>query len=209
MYPEHNMPKTCSRRFMDISTLLLASMLTLTVDTPAAETPFVNDAAPDAPSSVREGRQWQEEAVRIPAWPKDGDLIEIKVDGSDGRFRHYIDDKSLTTGSDEVVRYTLITESGSGARNVSYEGLRCTPKGRYKVYAYGAGPGSSGRFAPTGIAEEWREIEQRGGDASRYELWRHYLCVPRLFKPRDRKDQVRMLRSGRVPQVENAGFLSN
>jgi hypothetical protein len=198
-----------SRPFKTPLRLLLAPLLTLAVNAVVAETPFVNDAAPDAPSSVRDGRKWQEEAVRMPAWPSDGDLIEIKVDGPGGRLRHYIDQKSLSTGSDEVVRYTLVTESDSGARNLSYEGLRCTPKGRYKIYAYGSGQGSSGRFTPTGIAEEWREVDERSNEAFRYELWRHYLCVPRLLKPRDRKDQVRMLRSGRVPQVENAGFLSN
>jgi hypothetical protein len=209
MPAEANMPKTCSRRVNDVLMLLPAALLMLAVNAVNAETPFVNDAEPDAPSSVREGRKWEEQAVRMPAWPQDADLIEIKVDGSDGRFRHYIDGKTLSIGEDDVVRYTLVTESGSGARNVSYEGLRCTPKGRFKVYAYGTGQDSSGRFTPTGIAENWRQIDQRAGDAFRYELWRHYLCVPRLFKPRDRKDQLRMLKSGRVPQVENAGFLSN
>ncbi|MCF7992853.1 MAG: CNP1-like family protein, partial [Thiohalocapsa sp.] len=171
-----------------------------------AETPFVNDAEMPVPSSVREGRKWQEEAsVRLPAWPRDKDMIEISVDGGDARFRHFIDRASLSTGSDGVVRYTLITESAGGARNVSFEGLRCTPKGHYKVYAYGAG----GDFSPTGIADEWRQVDARASNPVHYDLWRHYLCVPRLFKPRATKDQVRMLRSGRVPGVENAGFLTN
>lgn len=172
----------------------------------AADTPFVNDPEMGAPSSVREGRKWQEEtSLRLPAWPKDGNLIEISVDGGDDRFTHSIDRASLSTGSDGVVRYTLVTESASGARNVSYEGLRCTPKGRYKTYAYGSG----GSFSPTAIADEWREVDPRSGDPVHYDLWRHYLCVPRLFKPRATKDQVRMLRSGRVPGVENTDFLTN
>ncbi|MGB5736611.1 MAG: CNP1-like family protein, partial [Thiohalocapsa sp.] len=151
-----------------------------------AETPFVNDPEMPAPSSVREGRKWQEQDVRLPAWPRDADLVEIKVDGPADEFRHAIDIRSLTTGSDGVVRYTLVTESTSGARNVSFEGLRCTPKGKYKTYAYGDGS----RFSLTGNAEQWIEIDERARDYFRYELWRHYLCVPRLFKPRDQKDQV-------------------
>ncbi|MGB5734835.1 MAG: CNP1-like family protein [Thiohalocapsa sp.] len=180
-------------------------MLALPSAPARAETPFVNDPEMDAPSSVRDGRKWQEQAVRLPAWPQDADLVEIKIDGPADEFRHAIDTRSLATGSDDVVRYTLVTESTSGARNISYEGLRCTPKGKYKTYAYGSGA----RFSPTSNAEQWIEIDERGRDRFRFELWRHYLCVPRLFKPRDRKDQVRMLKSGRVPQTDNAGFLTN
>lgn len=184
---------------------LIGAVLAILNAPALAETPFVNDAEMDAPSSVRDGKKWQEQAVRLPAWPKDSDLVEIKVDGPDDDFRHSIDIRSLTTGSDDVVRYTLVTESGSGARNVSYEGVRCTPKGKYKTYAYGSGS----RFTRTGTGEQWRLIDERARNRFRYELWRHYLCVPRLFAPRDRKDQVRLLKSGRVPQLENAGFLSN
>lgn len=185
--------------------VLLCATLALASAAARAETPFVNDPEMDAPSSVRDGKKWQEQAVRMPAWPQDADLIEIKLDGPADDFRHFIDRRSLATGSDDVVRYTLVTEASSGARNVSFEGLRCTPKGAYKTYAYGSGA----RFSPTGVAEQWQPIDERSRDRFRYELWRHYLCVPRLFKPRDRKDQIRMLKSGRVPNVENSGFMTN
>ena len=184
---------------------VLCAMLALASAAARAETPFVNDPQMDAPSSVREGKKWQEQAVRMPAWPKDSDLVEIKLDGPADDFRYSIDTRSLATGSDDVVRYTLVTEASSGARNVSFEGLRCTPKGAYKTYAYDSGSS----FSPTGVAEQWQPIDERSRDRFRFELWRHYLCVHRLFKPRDRKDQIRMLKSGRVPQVENAGFMSN
>ncbi|MGB5834298.1 MAG: CNP1-like family protein [Thiohalocapsa sp.] len=183
----------------------LCAGLALPIGAMQAETPFVNDPEMDVPSSVTDPKKWKEQGVRMPAWPRDGDLVEIKVDGPDGDFRHSIDIRSLSNGSDGVVRYTLVTESASGALNVSYEGLRCAPRGKYKTYAYGSGSS----FSPTGVAEEWRTIDERSYDRFRHELWRHYLCVPRLFAPRDRKDQIRMLKSGRVPQTENAGFLTN
>jgi hypothetical protein len=188
-----------------LSAALLCVLLNLAGANAQADTPFVNDAEMPAPSSVRDGKQWQEEAVSMPAWPRDADLVEIKIDGPTDDLRHAIDIRNLATGNDGVVRYTLVTESRSGARNVSFEGLRCTPKGRFKRYAYG----SDSRFLPTRDTEQWQAIDERSRDRFRYELWRHYLCVPRLFKPRDRKDQVRMLKSGRVPHVENAGFLNN
>ena len=88
---------------------VLCATLALTSTAVRAETPFVNDAQMDAPSSVRDGKKWQEQAVRMPAWPKDADLVEIKVDGPADDFRHSIDTRSLATGSDGVVRYTLVT----------------------------------------------------------------------------------------------------
>lgn len=184
---------------------LLCVTFAVTDASAQGDTPFVNDAEMEAPRSVRDGRKWQEEAVRFPAWPRDADLVEIKVDGPASDLRHSIDISNLTTGEDDVVRYTVVTESSSGARNVSFEGLRCTPKGRYKAYAYGSGS----RFSPTGNSEQWNLIDERSRDRFRFALWRHYLCVPRLFKPRDHKDQIRMLKSGRVPTIDNAGFLTN
>jgi hypothetical protein len=172
---------------------------------PHPDTPFVNDAAPDAPKSVRPGRQWEEADFSLPAWPRDADLIEVKLDGPKQPVTHYIDARSLQTGSDGVVRYTLVTETASGTRSSGFEGLRCTPKGRWKLHAVGM----NGRFEPVRTGDDWQEISEVGGDPLHYELWRHYLCTPRAFTARATRDQLRMLKSGRVPRVENAGFLSD
>jgi hypothetical protein len=169
------------------------------------DTSFVSDAEPDAPRSVQPGRKWQEEDFPLPAWPREQDLVEVKLDGPDQALTHYIDKRSLATGDDGVVRYTLVTTSASGARNLSFEGLRCTPKGRWKTYAFGM----DGRFKPTTVGEAWREIRGQADDPLHYDLWQHYLCIPRAFEPRPRQDQVRMLQSGRVPGIENAGFMAD
>ncbi|MGD8207492.1 MAG: CNP1-like family protein [Thiohalocapsa sp.] len=182
--------------------LVLGAALMTQSQASLAETPFVSDAEPDVPRSVGEGRKWQEGPVRLPSWPKDRNLVEVKLDGPSEGLRYFVDTQSLVTAADGVVRYTLVTESGTGARNLSFEGLRCTPKGRYKVYAYGAGGG----FTPTRAAEDWRVISDRAGERVHFELWRHYLCDARQLRPRSRKDQIRMLRSGRVPQVEDSAF---
>jgi hypothetical protein len=166
---------------------------------------FQNDAEPDAPRSVRPGRKWQEDLVTLPPWPKDGNLIEVKLDGPEQALTYHIDKRSLATGADGVVRYTLVAESQTGARNLSFEGIRCTPKGRWRTYAYGI----DGRFSESGVSDQWNEIQSAGATGPHYDLWRHYLCVDRAFEPRPRKDQLRMLKSGRVPRVENAGFLAD
>ncbi|WP_058554496.1 CNP1-like family protein [Thiohalocapsa sp. ML1] len=185
--------------------VLLALCAAPTAAGPHPDTPFVNDAAPDAPKSVRPGRAWEEADYRLPAWPRDADLIEVKLDGPQQPLTHYIDARSLQTGSDGVVRYTLVTETASGARSVGFEGLRCTPKGRWKLHAVG----SDGRFTPPRMGDDWQEISATAPDPLHDELWRHYLCIPRAFSARATRDQLRMLKSGRVPRVENAGFLSD
>jgi hypothetical protein len=172
---------------------------------PKRDTSFVNDAEPDTPRSVKPGRKWQEGDYTLPAWPRDQDLVEVKLDGPEQALTHYVDQQSLRTGDDGVVRYTLVTESASGTRSVSFEGLRCTPRGRWKTYAYGI----DGRFEPTAISDEWQEIRNQASDPVHYDLWQHYLCIPRAFEARPRADQVRMLKSGRVPRVENAGFIAD
>lgn len=185
-------------------TTLVALWLLHTSTPMAEERPFIDNPEPIVPKSVKPGQKWSEGEVRLPAWPRDQDLVEIPLDRADPRFTYLLDLNSLSTGDDDVVRYTVIAESASGARNLTFEGLRCTPKGAYKLYAYG----TDGRFRPTDIAGDWLPIDG-GDDVYRRELWRHYLCVPRLFKPRARRDQVRMLKSGRVPEVEHRGFLTN
>ncbi len=100
--------------------------------------PFIDEAGAPMPSSVEDkDRRWKEGATNLPPWPNDRDLVEFSVDDPEPRLRYYIDGKHLSIGADGAVRYTLIVESRSGVRNLSFEGLRCTPSGVFKVYAYG------------------------------------------------------------------------
>ena len=166
----------------------------------AAERTFIDEPEPITPSSVREREPWKEQAVDLPPWPRDQDLVEFELD-TRTPFRYFIDAKNLRTGADGVVRYTLVAESRSGTRNVSFEGLRCTPKGTYRVYAYGA----NGRFeAVTG--ENWQSATTGAGDQLHRELHGHFLCGPMTFEPRPKKDMVRALR-GNIRSRENTGFL--
>ncbi len=184
---------------------LLIAVVALTTAPARAERVFVDEPEPVTPKSVSAGKAWEEEKVRLPPWPRDRDLIEVSVDDPNPRFRHYIDQRSLKTGNDGSVRFTLISESSSGARNLSYEGIRCTPAGRYKTFAYG----SNGRFEPTAVADQWRVIDKLGSQPLRYDLWKHYLCIPRKFVARPRNQQLQLLRSGRVSMHDNAGFITN
>lgn len=38
---------------------------------------------------------------------------------------YFIDGSTISVGADQVIRYTLVIVSSSGAQNISYEGMRC------------------------------------------------------------------------------------
>jgi hypothetical protein len=205
-----NMKNLSSSGFPGVALLLGAlfgTILAVSATAPKAvaqENLFVNDAEPDTPSSVRDAEPWREGETRLPAWPREQDLIPLHLDGSDRSFQWFIDQSSLNTGADGVVRYTLVAESRSGARNLSFEGLRCAPRGEYRIYAYG----HQGKFKPAGANNGWRRIGRDSADQPRAELWKHYLCIPRKFRARPHASQLRALKSGRVGEHTDTGFLN-
>ncbi|MBK5932117.1 CNP1-like family protein [Halochromatium salexigens] len=190
---------------MRLSKLVVVLVLLTTVGSAGAESPFVFGAEEVVPKSIKPGAKWQEGPVNLPTWPQESNLIQIPLDRPDEHFTYFLDRASLATESDGVVRYTLIAESRTGARNLTFEGIRCTPNGVFRIYAFG----QNRDFKAAHTGDDWQGIGKAGTHPVRHELWRHYLCVPRLFKPRPKNDQIRMLRSGRVPDIENSGFLSN
>ncbi|WP_155448255.1 CNP1-like family protein [Allochromatium palmeri] len=165
----------------------------------AEDSPFIHEPAPFTPSSVKSGTPWTEALTRLPPLPADSDLIEFSLDGSQDAFRYFIDGRHLSVGPDEVVRYTLVARSNTGARNLSFEGIRCTPQGQYRVFAYGTERG----FTP--VNEDWQGMG-RTTERYRLELWRHHFCAPRTFKPRPLKDMKRSLQGPIAPR-QNSGFL--
>jgi hypothetical protein len=188
---------------MKMRTLALPVLLALIYLPPvsaATERPFIDTPEPPAPSSIKEREPWREQEVTLPPWPRDGDLVEFELDEA-SPFRYYLDGKHLSVGRDGVVRYTLVAESRSGTRNVSYEGLRCTPRGNYRIYAYGI----NGRFdaAP---GENWQGIAGTPGDQVHRELHDHFLCGKLTFEPRPKKDIIRALKGNIHPRA-NTGFL--
>ncbi|MCB2261398.1 MAG: CNP1-like family protein [Candidatus Thiosymbion ectosymbiont of Robbea hypermnestra] len=148
------------------------------------------------------GGGWKEGVTHLPPWPRNGDLIEFGVDDPAPQFRYYIDGRHISVGSDGVVRYTLIQKSPHGARNVSFEGLRCTPSGAFKTYAYG----NQGHFEKT--EGDWISLQGRHRDKLRRDLHGYILCRPRAFGPRSKRDMLHTLRT-RVPKGASAGFLAD
>ncbi|WP_238787336.1 CNP1-like family protein [Thiospirillum jenense] len=194
-----------------LSLLLLISVV---FTRPAsADNLFINDAEAPTPASVTAPTAWREAPLQLPSWPRDNDLIAIPDRAANARFDYFIDSHSLHTSADNVVRYTVIATARDGARNISYEGLRCTPRGQYKLYAYGTQQhfepiDPANLINPTTSADTWQSLDD-DSDSYRRILWQWYFCDNKQFIPRTRTEQLRLLRNGRsAPSMDDHGFLT-
>ena len=184
--------------------LLLASLIVLT-QVAAGATQHRDDlihGPKDTNPNFVEPEAWKEQgSVQPPPWPNDADLVEFRISDHTSPFRHFIDTKSLSVDAQQIVRYTVVVKSGSGGSNVAYEGMRCTPNGSFRTYAYGSG----GRFLPAAGAD-WRDVNANGVPPYVRDLHRFYLCVPLKFEPRPVREMPRIL-SGRGSARDQSGFL--
>lgn len=89
--------------------------------------------------------------------PSSQSLIEFYVSPTTTN-RFAIDGATLAIDQERLVRYALVVTSRSGARNVSYEALRCD-RGDRRLLAVGRADGSWALLADS----TWRPIN--GGDA--------------------------------------------
>ncbi len=186
-----------------LSPLVLVLPLIAACSGGSRENLFVNDAEPDAPSSITEGAAWKELKSPMPPWPNDSDLADFEVSNPTTSLKFFVDTKHLSVGKDEVVRYTLVARSNSGASNVSFEGIRCTLNGDYKIYGYGTG----NRLKPA-AEMDWRRVGKSGPESYRDDLWRYHFCVRRSTTPRPVKDMIRSLK-GSVMDGADTGFLTD
>lgn len=113
---------------------------------------------------------WRESEVQIPAYPDDRHLLAVTLGPTD-TVRLYVDERSISRGTDGVARFTLVIESARGARNVFYEGLRCETR-EYKTYALGA----PGRILRPVKDPRWQAIAYHATNAFRFHLYQHYVC---------------------------------
>jgi hypothetical protein len=123
-------------------------------------------------SLVGEKGKWEEVAVQLPPPAQDEDLLEFFTPSGWQRHQLFIDARSLRVDADGVVRYTVVIRASGGARNVSYEGIRCQT-GERRIYAHGR---TSGQWTDA-KASRWEKI--RFGVPSEYQsaLFLDYFCV--------------------------------
>lgn len=132
-------------------------------------------------------KPWSEVVVQLPAYPKAANLIPFNV-SSATRNKHFIDAESVSVGEDLVVRYTVVIEAAGGARNVSFEGLRCE-SGERRLYAYGQPDGTWSKARNAG----WEGIKFRSLLAYRKALYEDHFC-PGDIRVKNGKEAVENLR---------------
>jgi len=134
------------------------------------------------PKHFIEPDNWHEQTTRLPAPPEQDRLQEVPVRTGSFPYQVFIDPQSLTIGDDEVVRYTAVIISPSGARNVTYEGLHCGEQA-YRLYAYLAG----GQWQETQDSP-WHSLRGSRTDHYRYVFYHHYMCDPE--RPSLKADEI-------------------
>ena len=119
---------------------------------------------------------WKENKVEaLPPLPNERDLITFDV--SQNSPLHYaVDAKSLSVGSDDVVRYTVVITSPSGARNVNYEGIRCETY-EWRLYA---GLNADHDGWDRSVANDWTRIENGNLNAYQASLYQDYFCASKM-----------------------------
>ncbi len=144
--------------------------------------------------------EWQELNTELPDFPADDDLLEFQVTRPNAAFQYFIDAKSLSyTEADGIVRYTVVIKSRTGAKNVAFEGMRCTTR-EFKTYAFGNGKNKFVR--PRKI--EWKSILDNDYTRYRKDLQEFYFCNIRILDLSADKI-ISELKYGR-PQALESGF---
>lgn len=167
------MPKV---RLGDWVSVLFASMLlSLLVPQTVRAVGPVDFAAPakDGSEMIEGdfGEKWAEGQVDFPAAPEAANLVPIYV-GEETGNKFYVDERSVVVGKDRVIRYTLVVSSPGGAKNVSYEGMRCHV-GERRLYALGRSDGSWS----TARNSRWVAITDNSLNRHHAALYKEYFCT--------------------------------
>lgn len=132
-------------------------------------------------------KPWLELSAQLPPPPKPENLVEFNV-SSATRNKHFVDTASIRVGEDKVVRYSVVIEAAGGAKNVSFEGMRCAT-GERRLYAYGQPDGSWSKARNTG----WEGIKFRSLLSYHKALYEDHFC-PDGINVRNANEAVSSLR---------------
>ncbi len=113
-------------------------------------------------------KEWQETSWQLPAAPQAENLLPFYASSSQS---FSLDAKSLSVASDGSIRYSLISTSTGGAKNISYEGIRCQTAEK-KLYAFGRPDGSWSASR----RDQWEMISDTGVNKQHSILLYDYFC---------------------------------
>lgn len=137
-------------------------------------------------------KAWEELAIRLPASPRQQDLLGFYVSAVTVN-RFFIDPASVSVGGDGVVRYTLVVTTPAGARNVSYEGMRCDTRER-RLYAFGRLDGSWSEARMS----RWEPVRESSGNRHHAALFQEYFCPGGVIVRNAQEARDALRRGGQV-----------
>jgi len=143
-------------------------------------------------------KPWQEVAVQLPAAPKQENLLPFYVSAT-ATQSFAIDIKSLAVGTDGVIRYTLVATSQAGAKNISYEGIRCASY-EHKLYAFGQSDGSWSRSR----RDQWEPINDNAANRQHSALFKDYFCTGKSVAGKG-EDMLRRIKNNKPLSPQDAG----
>lgn len=118
--------------------------------------------------------KWTENPITtLPALPQPANLVPFEV-SSNSPLTFMVDWKSVSVGTDGVVRYTVVITSPEGARNVRYEGIHCDTY-EWRLYSGANDAGTDWDHAST----DWDRIESSSLNAYHAALYTDYFCTSR------------------------------
>lgn len=138
-----------------------------------------------------ETKPWEEIQAELPPAPRDENLLPFYV-GPTATQKFAIDAKSLSIGKDGVVRYTLVAVSQGGAKNISYEGIRCASFEK-KIYALGRDDGTWSRSR----RDQWEGIVRSKVNRQHAALALDYFCSGLTIMGNE-KDMLQRIKSGKT-----------
>jgi hypothetical protein len=128
------------------------------------------EAAPFDDVFGQENKNWVEVPPELPAPLQDASLIGFYVSPTTS-FRFAVDSKSISLGKDGVVHYVLVGESDQGARNISFQGMRCATR-EFKTYAFGRTDGSWSKSRN----DTWARVGEADGNRELAALYKEIFC---------------------------------
>ncbi len=160
-----------------VTSLIALSLLSGCANKP----PFKDEFESDKP--------WVEQLTQLPLYPEDKNLLAFDA-GSVTNNQYLVDTTSIQIGEDGVIRFSLLIRSVSGARNVSFEGIRCDTSER-KLYALG-------RDDKTWVQprhSEWQKLDFVRQFYAQRELAKHIFCPNRQIV-RTTEEAIESLKAG-------------
>ncbi len=143
----------------------------------------------------------EQEPVALPVYPQEKNLKSFFVSAAtDNKF--YLDAPSISIGTDGVVHYTLVVKSPQGAKNITFEGMRCATKEK-KVYALGHDDGTWARTR----APKWERIHYKDTNRQHHMLYDDFLC-PGAIEAGSAQEVIKALEAGRHPRAIGGSFLN-